>query len=114
MLWTGDINSANPARVADSFDLVDPRDPKHMYFGTGSAGVFGVETIRVRTGSADAGMLSPSGPDRIRNRVRPALHDVASAGADLLYQQNHSVFLPNDRPEARWVRIGDNMPREVR
>ena len=32
---------------------------------------------------------------------------------DRLYQQNHCGIYRMDRPEGRWVRIGDNMPREV-
>ncbi len=38
------------------------------------------------------------------------LHPLAP---DLLYQQNHCGIYRMRRPEARWVRIGDNMPREV-
>jgi len=38
------------------------------------------------------------------------LHPMAP---DLLYQQNHCGIYRMRRPEARWVRIGDNMPRDV-
>jgi hypothetical protein len=32
---------------------------------------------------------------------------------DRLYQQNHCGIYRMERPEGRWVRIGDNMPRAV-
>ena len=32
---------------------------------------------------------------------------------DRLYQQNHCGIYRIDRPEERWIRIGDNMPRDV-
>ena len=32
---------------------------------------------------------------------------------DRLYQQNHCGIYRIDRPDGRWVRIGDNMPTEV-
>jgi hypothetical protein len=32
---------------------------------------------------------------------------------DRLYQQNHCGIYRMERPEGRWVRIGDNMPRDV-
>jgi len=35
------------------------------------------------------------------------------AQPDRLYQQNHCAIYRIDRPEKRWIRIGDNMPRDV-
>ena len=32
---------------------------------------------------------------------------------DRLYQQNHCGIYRMERPEGRWERIGDNMPRDV-
>ena len=32
---------------------------------------------------------------------------------DRLYQQNHCGIYRMDRPEDRWIRIGDNMPRSI-
>lgn len=32
---------------------------------------------------------------------------------DRLYQQNHCGIYRMDRPEGRWVRIGDNMPKQI-
>jgi photosystem II stability/assembly factor-like uncharacterized protein len=32
---------------------------------------------------------------------------------DRIYQQNHCGIYRMDRPEGRWVRIGENMPKEV-
>jgi hypothetical protein len=38
------------------------------------------------------------------------LHPLAP---DRLYQQNHCGIYRMERAEARWVRIGDNMPRDI-
>jgi hypothetical protein len=38
------------------------------------------------------------------------LHPLAP---DVLYQQNHCGIYRLERPDERWVRIGENMPREI-
>ena len=93
---------------------VDPRDPAHLYIGLSSGGVFestdggadwaplnsGVEAAFLPEGEADFG----HDPHCVRQHpLRP----------DRLYQQNHCGIYRLDRPDTRWVRIGDNMPTDV-
>ncbi len=70
--------------------LIDPRDARHMYFGTGSAGVFETTDQGASWTLLNTGMLSPAGPDpHPEYGYDPhciALHPLAP---DLLYQQNH-------------------------
>ena len=94
--------------------LIDPRDAKHMYFGTRLGG-------RVRDARSGRDVESAEYRDAVADGPDPhpefgydphcmTLHPLAP---DLLYQQNHCGIYRMRRPEARWVRIGDNMPREI-
>ncbi len=80
--WTGDMKERNPDGSPIHSILIDPRDAQHMYFGTGSAGVFESNDQGASWHLLNTGMLSPTGPDpHPEYRLRPALHDAASAGA---------------------------------
>jgi photosystem II stability/assembly factor-like uncharacterized protein len=94
--------------------IVDPRDSDHLYLGLSAGGVF--ETV---DGGRDwkplnAGSVAPMAPDvetefgQDPHCVR--LHPLAP---DRLYQQNHCGIYRMDRPDGRWVRIGENMPSDV-
>jgi photosystem II stability/assembly factor-like uncharacterized protein len=94
--------------------IVDPRDPAHLYIGLSAGGVF--ESV---DGGADwqplnAGCLVTFAPDpepefgHDPHCVR--LHPLRP---DRLYQQNHCGIYRMERPEGRWLRVGDNMPRAV-
>ena len=48
----------------------------------------------------------------VRSRSRTASACIPQQ-PDRLYQQNHCGIYRIDRPDGRWVRIGDNMPTEV-
>jgi len=47
--------------------LIDPRDARHMSFGTGSAGVFETNDRGASWKLLNTGMLSPAGPDPPRD-----------------------------------------------
>ena len=93
---------------------VDPRDALHLYLGLSGGGVFestdgGADWHPLNEGVAMDFAPDPDaefGHDPHTVRVHPAM-------PDRLYQQNHCGIYRIDRPEKRWVRIGDNMPREV-
>lgn len=93
---------------------VDPRDPGHLYIGLSGGGVF--ETTDGGTGWAPlnagsrADFLPDPYPEFGHDPHCVRLHPLAP---DRLYQQNHCGFYRMDRPEGSWVRVGDNMPREV-
>lgn len=93
---------------------IDPRDANHMYIGLSSGGVFesldgGADWQPLNLGclALFAPVPDPEyGHDPHCVRLHPAQ-------PDRLYQQNHCGIYRIDRPDNRWVRIGDNMPPEV-
>ncbi|HEX4901496.1 MAG TPA: hypothetical protein VFV42_01715 [Acidimicrobiales bacterium] len=93
---------------------VDPRDPQHLYLGLSGGGVFestdgGADWTPLNQGCVADFLPDPDPPyghDPHCVRVHPAM-------PDRLYMQNHCGIYRLDRPSDRWVRIGDNMPREV-
>lgn len=94
--------------------IVDPRDPAHVYIGLSGGGVFesidgGVDWKPLNTGSVATFLPDPEaefGHDPHCVRLHPLR-------PDRLYQQNHCGIYRMERQEARWVRIGDNMPQAV-
>lgn len=93
---------------------VDPRDPKHLYLGVSSGGVFestdaGLDWAPLNHGCA-ADFLPDPDPAYGHDPHCVALHP---AHPDRLYQQNHCGIYRIDRPARRWTRIGLAMPRKV-
>ncbi|MEY2423812.1 MAG: hypothetical protein QOI95_3879 [Acidimicrobiaceae bacterium] len=94
--------------------IVDPRDANHLYIGLSAGGVFestdgGNDWKPLNAGSVTA-FLPEIEPDFGHDPHCVRLHPLQP---DRLYQQNHCGIYRMDRSEARWVRIGDNMPRDV-
>jgi photosystem II stability/assembly factor-like uncharacterized protein len=93
---------------------VDPRDPAHLYIGLSGGGVFesvdgGSDWHPLNAGSVATFLPDPE-PDFGHDPHCVRLHPLAP---DRLYQQNHCGIYRMDRPDGRWVRVGDNMPRDV-
>jgi photosystem II stability/assembly factor-like uncharacterized protein len=93
---------------------IDPRDRAHLYLGLSGGGVFestdgGTDWAPLNAGSVTA-FLPDEEPEFGHDPHCVRLHPLRP---DRLYQQNHCGIYRMDRPEARWVRIGDNMPREI-
>lgn len=93
---------------------VDPRDPKHLYLGVSSGGVF-ESTDAGRSwaplnGGCAAEFLPDPDPQYGHDVHCLAVHP---AQPDRLYQQNHCGIYRLDRPGTRWARIGDAMPRKI-
>ena len=93
---------------------IDPRDRRHLYIGLSGGGVFestdGGADWHPLNGGCAADFLPdpevPFGHDPHCVRLHPRR-------PDRLYMQNHCGIYRIDRPADRWVRIGDNMPRDV-
>ncbi|MET0659595.1 MAG: glycosyl hydrolase [Steroidobacteraceae bacterium] len=112
--WMGTVQDGTPDGPKLHSIIVDPRDPKHLYFAMSGGGVHEsvdggatftpiVKGLEVVDGFDPANItfhdphcvrLCPSDPDR-------------------LYQQNHCGIYRLDRPGDEWVRIGKKMPRRV-
>ena len=95
--------------------IVDPRDADHLYLGLSGGGVFestdgGKDWQPLNAGVRGRLPARPRRPSSATTRTRVRLHPLRP---DRLYQQNHCGIYRMDRPEGRWVRIGDNMPRDV-
>ncbi|GMV43119.1 MAG: hypothetical protein AMXMBFR64_48350 [Myxococcales bacterium] len=93
---------------------VDPRNPRHLCVSISSAGTLesrdaGESWTPLNKGVA-TGFLPEGDHDYGQDPHCLIIHP---ADPDRLYQQNHCGIYRLDRPADRWVRIGDNMPREV-
>ena len=94
--------------------IVDPRDPSHLYIGLSGGGVFestdgGADWQPLNAG-CEANFFPDPYPEFGHDPHCVRLHPLRP---DRLYQQNHCGIYRMERAEGRWVRIGDNMPREV-
>ncbi|MGE0372126.1 MAG: WD40/YVTN/BNR-like repeat-containing protein [Gammaproteobacteria bacterium] len=112
--WTGGEKDGTPDGPKLHSINIDPRDPAHLYLGCSSGGVFeSVDTGRSWTplnrGCA-ADFLPVKDPEFGHDPHCVRLHPLLP---DRLYQQNHCGIYRMERPEGRWVRIGDNMPKKV-
>lgn len=96
--------------------LVDPRDARHLYLSMSGAGG---GTFESHDGGRDwkplnAGVRCDFLPDPYPEIGQDphcvALHPLAP---DVLYQQNHCGIYRLYRPDGRWERIGENLPKEV-
>lgn len=93
---------------------VDPFDPAHLYVGLSSGGIFesrdeGATWKPLNRGCAADFLPDPQaeyGHDPHCLRVHPKVRDV-------VYQQNHCGIYRLDRAASRWVRIGENMPKDI-
>ncbi len=94
--------------------IVDPRDPSHLYLGLSSGGVFastdGGTEWQTLNRDCEAVFLPEPDADYGHDPHCVRLHPLRP---DRLYQQNHCGIYRMDRPDDRWIRIGENMPAEV-
>jgi photosystem II stability/assembly factor-like uncharacterized protein len=93
---------------------IDPRDPAHMYLATSGGGVFesvdqGKDWAPLNRG-VEANFLPDPYPEIGQDTHCLEQHPAAP---DVLYQQSHCGIYRIDRPADEWVRIGDNMPKEI-
>jgi photosystem II stability/assembly factor-like uncharacterized protein len=93
---------------------IDPRDPNHMYLGLSSGGVFestdgGSDWAPLNAG-CEANFFPDPSPEFGHDPHCVRLHPLQP---DRLYQQNHCGIYRMDRPEGKWVRVGDNMPEAI-
>ncbi|MEO8693175.1 MAG: glycosyl hydrolase [Acidimicrobiales bacterium] len=94
--------------------IIDPRDAAHMYIALSSGGVFETtdrgQDWRPLNAGCEIAFLPETEPEFGHDPHCVRLHPLQP---DRLYQQNHCGIYRMDRDDARWVRIGDNMPSDV-
>ena len=112
--WCGGDQDGTPDGPKMHSILVDPRDPKHLYIGMSSGGVF--ESV---DGGTDWKPLNRGvradflpDPDPLFGHD-PHCVRLASGEPDRLYQQNHTGIYRLDRPGDVWQDIGAGMPKNV-
>ncbi|MEC4890752.1 MAG: hypothetical protein RI101_11905 [Nitrospira sp.] len=112
--WMGSVQDGTPDGPKLHSIIVDPRDPKHLYFGMSGGGVHesldGGKTFQTLIQGLD--VVEGFDPST------PTFHDphcirLCPSNPDRLYQQNHCGIYRLDRPSDTWVRIGKNMPKKV-
>jgi photosystem II stability/assembly factor-like uncharacterized protein len=112
--WFGTVQDGTPDGPKLHSIIVDPRDPRHLYFAMSGGGVHEsldggksfsplVEGMEVVEGF-DSSDVTFHDPHCVR---------LCPSNPDRLYQQNHCGIYRLDRPGHRWQRIGRNMPGEV-
>ena len=94
--------------------IIDPRDASHMYIALSSGGVFestdrGVDWRPLNAG-CEIAFLPETEPEFGHDPHCVRLHPLQP---DRLYQQNHCGIYRMDRSDARWIRVGNNMPSNV-
>lgn len=112
--WMGTVQDGTPDGPKLHSIIVDPRNPKHLYFGMSGGGVHE---------STDGGKTFKTlihGLDVVEgfDRSTPTVHDphcirLCPSNPDRLYQQNHCGIYRIDRPSNEWVRIGRTMPKKI-
>ena len=112
--WMGTVQDGTPDGPKLHSIIVDPRDPKHLYFAMSGGGVHE---------STDGGQsFTPllNGLEVVEgfDRSEPTFHDphcvrMCPTNPDRLYQQNHCGIYRLDRPSTKWLRVGKSMPRRV-
>jgi photosystem II stability/assembly factor-like uncharacterized protein len=114
--WMGTVQDGTPDGPKLHSIIVDPRDPKHMYFGMSGGGVH-----ETRDGGATWKVLI-DGMEVVEgfgfDPKLPTFHDphclrMCPSNPDRIYQQNHCGIYRIDRPSDTWLRIGRSMPRKV-
>ena len=110
--WCGGDKDGTPDGPKLHSILIDPRDPRHMYIGMSSGGVFesvdgGGDWHPINRGVKALFLPDPDpefGHDPHCVRLHPLF-------PDRLYQQNHCGLYRLDRPAERWTDIGATMPK---
>jgi len=112
--WTGGEQDGTPDGPKLHSINVDPRDPRHLYIGLSSGGVFESTDAGANWSPLNAGCAADFLPDPDPEFGHdPHCVRLHPAAPDILYQQNHCGIYRMHRPAGKWERIGLNMPKEI-
>jgi hypothetical protein len=112
--WTGGDQDGTPDGAKLHSILVDPREPRRLYLGMSSGGVFTSDDAGVSWRPLNTGALAEFLPDpHAEYGQDPHCVVLHPLRPDRLYQQSHCGIYRMDRPDDRWIRIGEAMPKDV-
>ena len=112
--WMGTVQDGTPDGPKLHSILIDPRDPKHLYFAMSGGGVH-ESTDGGRTWTPIVqGLDVVEGFDPTLVTVHdPHCVRLCPTNPNRLYQQNHCGIYRLDRPSKEWIRVGKHMPKQV-
>lgn len=98
--------------------IISVDDPRHMYLSISAAGTFESSDAGQNWAPLNSGVAMDFAPPKTDGSEYEVGHDPhcmvqSQVMPERLYQQNHCGIYRLTRPEKKWTRIGDNMPREV-
>ena len=112
--WMGAQQDGTPDGPKMHSLVVDPRDPKHLYFAMSSGGVHESTDGGASFKPLVDGMEVVEGFDRSNVTFHdPHCVRMSPSNPDRLWQQNHCGIYRLDRPSTTWVRVGKAMPSKV-
>jgi len=112
--WIGDEQDGTPDGPILHSILVDPRDANHLYVGLSGGGCFESTDRGATWDPLNKGCFVDFGPEPYPEYGQdPHNIELHAHAPDILYQQNHCGIYRMDRREGEWVRIGDNMPKDI-
>jgi len=112
--WFPPMDEGTPDGPMIAGIVIDPRDARHMYLATPTAGVLETTDQGATWAPLNDNVRCDYLPDPYPEYGQDA-HQIALSptNADRIWQQNHCGIYRLDRPGKRWDRIGDAMPRDV-
>jgi hypothetical protein len=116
--WVGSDKDETPDGGKLHSILVDPRDPAHLYLSMSGGGTFESTDRGADWKPLNLGIAMDFSPPKTDGTEYEFGHDphcmvLHPARPDRLWQQNHCGIYRMDRPESRWTRVGNAMPKEV-
>jgi photosystem II stability/assembly factor-like uncharacterized protein len=112
--WMGGEQDGTPDGPKLHSIMVDPRDPKHLYFSMSSGGVHETVDGGKSWTPLVGGMEVVEGLDARNLQFHdPHCVRMCPSNPDRLYQQNHCGIYRLDRPGKTWTRIGRAMPKQI-
>ena len=112
--WLGGSQEAPPDGATLHSINVDPFDATHLIVGMSSGGVAESYDAGATWKALNRGCVADFLPDPNAEWGHdPHCVRMHPTAKDVMYQQNHCGIYKLNRRDNRWIRIGDNMPKDV-